>query len=109
MSLHELRCGMQYDVVGLLSTITQGYNRISMHGVRRILLEQQTESLGVPLRKVLIPKTCTNEIYEQLMAEENDQLKRVAISYIDYDALVLWTIFLLSKMKYVKYSLGEVG
>ena len=55
MSLYELRRSKQYEVVGLLTTVTRDYDRISMHGVRRILLEQQAESVGVPLRKILIP------------------------------------------------------
>ena len=72
MSLYELRRSKQYEVVGMLTTVTRDYDRISMHGVRCILLEQQAESVGVPLIKILIPKTCTNEIYERLMAEEMD-------------------------------------
>jgi len=54
MSLYELRRGKRYEVIGLLTTVTQDYDRISMHGVRSILLEQQAEVVGVPLRKILI-------------------------------------------------------
>ena len=89
MSLYELRCSNQYEVVGLLTTVTQDYDRISMHGVRRILLEQQAESVGVPLRKILIPKTCTNEIYERLMAEELEQLKREGIFQVAFGDIFL--------------------
>jgi diphthamide synthase (EF-2-diphthine--ammonia ligase) len=55
-----LRSSPDFEPAGLLTTITEDYDRISLHGVRRALLERQAESLGLPLRKVLIPKDCTN-------------------------------------------------
>jgi uncharacterized protein (TIGR00290 family) len=51
-------------VEALLTTVTRDFDRISMHGVRRVLLEQQAESLGLPLREVWISKGATNEEYE---------------------------------------------
>ncbi len=65
LALHEARD--VYEIVGLLTTITEEYDRISMHGVRSRLLEQQAESLGLPLEKVLIPPTCVNADYEVRM------------------------------------------
>jgi uncharacterized protein (TIGR00290 family) len=53
----------------LITTITDGYDRISMHGVRRGLLQLQAERIGLPLVPVVIPPTCLNEIYEARMAE----------------------------------------
>ncbi len=55
-------------VAALLTTVTEGYERISMHGVRRALLEQQAEALGVPLTQVRIPVAASNAIYEAAMA-----------------------------------------
>jgi len=104
MSLYELRCSNRYEVVGLLTTITQDYDRISMHGVRRILLEQQAESVGIPLRKILIPKTCTNEIYERLMAEEMEQLKREGIFRVAFG-----DIFLQDLKDYREQNLANAG
>jgi uncharacterized protein (TIGR00290 family) len=104
MSLYELRCSNQYEVVGLLTTVTQDYDRISMHGVRRILLEKQAESVGVPLRKILIPKTCTNEIYERLMAEEMEQLKREGIFQVAFG-----DIFLQDLKDYREQNLAKAG
>ncbi|HEX3430958.1 MAG TPA: diphthine--ammonia ligase [Rhizomicrobium sp.] len=51
-------------VEALLTTITRDFDRISMHGVRRVLLEQQAASLGLPLREVLISKGAGNDEYE---------------------------------------------
>ena len=104
MSLYELRRNKQYEIVGLLTTVTQGYDRISMHGVRRILLEQQAESVGVPLRKILIPKAYNNEIYERLMAEEMEQLKRESVFLVAFG-----DIFLQELKDYREYNLAKVG
>ena len=60
MALHALREGRDYRITALLTTITEEYDRISMHGVRRVLLERQAESLGLPLQAVLIPPQCIN-------------------------------------------------
>src|SRR5690242_8128669 len=69
MALHALRVAGDCRVTGLLTTITEEYDRISMHGVRRALLERQAESLGLPLHAVLIPPQCVNATYEKRMKE----------------------------------------
>jgi uncharacterized protein (TIGR00290 family) len=53
----------------LITTVTEGFDRISMHGVRRDLLAGQAEALGIPLVEVVIPPACINEIYEARMAQ----------------------------------------
>ncbi len=67
MTLYELRRAGDYEIVALLTTITEGYDRISMHGVRRVLLERQAASLGLPLHQAFIPSGCTNAHYEATM------------------------------------------
>jgi len=69
MALHELRQRKDLDVTVLLTTVTEGYERISMHGVRRELLERQAASIGLPLHEVHIPPQCVNPIYEARMEE----------------------------------------
>jgi len=69
MALHALQLAGEHRIRALLTTVTEGYDRISMHGVRRALLERQAESLGLPLRQVLIPPHCVNAIYEERMKE----------------------------------------
>jgi uncharacterized protein (TIGR00290 family) len=59
----------QLEPEALITTVTDSYERISMHGVRRELLARQAEALGVPLVEVLIPPACINEIYEARMAQ----------------------------------------
>ena len=69
MALHCLLRDPGFEVAGLLTTVTEGYERISMHGVRRELLQRQAASIGLPLEEMRIPPQCPNAIYESRMAE----------------------------------------
>lgn len=57
-----------YEVRALLTTLTEGYDRVSMSGVREELLDRQADVVGLPVIKVMIPPACTNDVYEQRMA-----------------------------------------
>ncbi|MGC1493919.1 MAG: hypothetical protein WA798_21340, partial [Candidatus Acidiferrum sp.] len=69
MALHALLQQKNVRVAALLTTVTEGYERISMHGVRRELLQRQAQSIGLPLHEVRIPPQCVNPIYEARMEE----------------------------------------
>jgi uncharacterized protein (TIGR00290 family) len=69
MALRVLRQQSGFRVAALLTTVTEGYERVSMHGVRRELLPQQAEALGLPLQEVRIPPQCVNPVYEARMRE----------------------------------------
>src|SRR6266699_2796385 len=69
MALHALLEQQQFRVTALLTTVTEGYERISMHGVRRELLELQAEAIGLPLDEVRIPPQCVNSVYEARMGQ----------------------------------------
>ena len=68
-SLHVLRQDPHLEVVGLLTTLNEAFDRVAMHAVRRELLEAQAEAAGLPLQVVPIPWPCSNEQYERIMAE----------------------------------------
>ena len=68
LALHALR-GEGVEPSALITTVTEGYDRISMHGVRHELLVQQAHAAGVPLVVVSIPPECPNEVYETRMAD----------------------------------------
>lgn len=55
-------------MAALLTTITVGYERVSMHGVRRELVRRQAAAAGMPLVEVTIPPDCINATYEERMA-----------------------------------------
>lgn len=69
MALHALLRDPQFEVISLLTTVTEGYERISMHGVRNELLRRQAASIGLPVEEVRIPPQCVNPTYEARMAE----------------------------------------
>src|SRR6267378_4422127 len=69
MALHTLLQQKQFRVVALLTTVTEGYDRIAMHGVRRELLHRQAKSLRLPLHEVSIPPQCVNPTYETRMEQ----------------------------------------
>jgi len=69
MALHAVLQRLDVRVAALLTTVTETYDRISMHGVRRDLLVQQAQSIGLPLHEVRIPPQCVNPIYEARMEE----------------------------------------
>lgn len=66
-ALYELRRDPRYRVVALLTTITRELERVSMHGIRRELVERQARELGLPLSAVEIPSPCSNADYESAM------------------------------------------
>ena len=67
-ALHELQQRDDIEVVALLSTLTEGYERSSMQGVRREVVLAQAGAAGLPLLEAWIPQGCDNAIYLQRMA-----------------------------------------
>jgi uncharacterized protein (TIGR00290 family) len=74
LAMNRLIKDGKWEIDSLLTTVTDDYNRTSMHGVRDELLEKQAKSLGIKLRKLLIPSNCSNEIYQKKMAEAVEQI-----------------------------------
>ncbi|HEX3122565.1 MAG TPA: ATP-binding protein, partial [Rhodanobacteraceae bacterium] len=68
MALAALRSDPEIEVVALVTTITQDYDRISIHGVRRELLERQAQSMGLPLIVATLEPKAPNAAYEQAWA-----------------------------------------
>jgi len=104
MALHALLQQGDVRVTALLTTVTEGYERISMHGVRRELLEGQAESIGLPLHEVRIPPQCVNPVYEARMEQAlrvhyNAGVRRVAFG----------DIFLEDLRAYREKNLAHIG
>jgi len=104
IALYEIQKSQKYEIVSLLTTITEDYDRVSMHGVPRILVEQQACSLGLPLEEVLIPKSCSDEEYESKMSQTLMRFKKDGIS-----SVVFGDIFLEWVKKYREGNLSKVG
>lgn len=69
MALYRIIESKQFEVACLLTTVSDQFHRVSMHGVREELLEMQAESVGIPLEKVMIPYPCPNAVYEEKMRD----------------------------------------
>lgn len=87
--LHE---SGEYEVVALLTTLTQGDERICMHGVRRELLQAQAEALRVPLEEVFIPPRAGNEIYEGAVGTRLESFRRQGVQTVAFGDLFLQDI-----------------
>jgi uncharacterized protein (TIGR00290 family) len=88
-ALHEVRRAGALEVVGLLTTVTSEFARVSMHAVREELLDQQAASLGLPCRKVLIPWPCVNEVYEAEMARAMAEARAAGVTRVVFGDLFL--------------------
>lgn len=103
-ALHTARTEGHVEIVGLLTTITSQYDRISMHGVRRALLLAQAEVLGLPLYCAGIPTPCTNQQYEATMQEAMAAAAAQGVTHI-----VFGDLFLQDLKEYREQNLATVG
>jgi uncharacterized protein (TIGR00290 family) len=76
-------------VVGLLTTVTSDYARVSMHGVRGEVLDLQARAAGLPLRRVAIPAGCVNADYERAMGEEMRRARGQGVTHVIFGDLFL--------------------
>jgi uncharacterized protein (TIGR00290 family) len=88
-ALHVLRQQAELEVVGLLSTINEQFERVAMHAVRTTLLQRQAESAGLPLRLIKLPFPCSNEVYEERMSELIGAAQAEGIEVIAFGDLFL--------------------
>jgi uncharacterized protein (TIGR00290 family) len=104
MALAAIRERQDCRIAALLTTVTEGYDRISMHGVRRELLEWQAETIGLPLRKVFIPPECVNATYEARMREALEEQYAMGVRRV-----VFGDIFLEDLRVYREQNLARIG
>ena len=104
LAFYELQKTENYEIAALLTTVTKDYDRISMHGVPRILLELQAESLGFPLEEVFVSKDASNEEYESKMTEVLTKYLAAGVRYV-----VFGDISLEDLRKYRENNLSKIG
>jgi uncharacterized protein (TIGR00290 family) len=103
-ALHLLRRDPSMVIVGLLTTLNTEFQRVAMHGTRRSVLEAQAAAAQLPLWIVPLPWPCSNEIYEQRMA---DVCKRAIVEHID--AVAFGDLFLADVRAYRETQLKPTG
>jgi uncharacterized protein (TIGR00290 family) len=88
-ALHEIRQAGEFDVVGAVTTVTETFDRVSIHGVRQEILLAQLEAAGLPPHIVPIPYPCPNEIYEVRMGEAVARAVKDGITHMIFGDLYL--------------------
>jgi uncharacterized protein (TIGR00290 family) len=104
IALFEIAKNPGYRISALLTTVTGDFDRISMHGVRRVLLHQQAESMGLPLEEVIISKNSSNQEYESAMAKVLTRYKQEGV-----ESVVFGDIFLEDLRTYRESNLAKIG
>jgi uncharacterized protein (TIGR00290 family) len=91
-ALHVLRLQPDLEVVGLLTTFNEEFDRVAMHAVRRELVEAQATAAGSPLIPAMLPYPCTNEVYEERMKAAIAEAKATGVTHIAFGDLFLTDI-----------------
>ncbi len=91
-ALHVLRQTPGIEIVGLLSSINEEADRVSMHGVRRTLAEAQAKAAGLPLHIVSLPSPCSNEVYEERMSAFVAEVREAGVEAMAFGDLFLTDI-----------------
>jgi uncharacterized protein (TIGR00290 family) len=104
LALHEVSRQPGYQVECLLTTANEHHRRVSMHGVRVALVEQQAEALGLPLHLAWVPEQPDMATYEERMAACLRQMKAQGI-----EAAIFGDIFLEDLRQYREQQLAKLG
>jgi len=104
LALHALLRDRTVEVAALVTTVTSEYDRVSMHGVRAALLEEQATVLGLPLHVVRIPPAATNAWYERAMREALQALRQQGIA-----AMAFGDLFLADVREYRERLVRDTG
>lgn len=104
LALYKIIQKNEFEIVTLLTSVSQQYQRISMHGVRVELLELQAKSINLPLLKMEIPEMPSMEDYERVMKNTLNSLKEKGVTHS-----IFGDIFLEDLRIYRENKLNEVG
>lgn len=108
VALQELLRDDQFEVVALMTSMSEEYRRVSHHGVRETLVDQQAAAVGLPLKKVYLPsennRPCTNAVYKQMMGAALAGFRAQGIRTVAFGDL-----FLEDLRAWREASLAEAG
>jgi uncharacterized protein (TIGR00290 family) len=105
-TLHALRQRDDVDVVGLVTTITEGHERIAMQGIRVDVLHAQARAAGLPVIEARMPQHASNDIYEQVFA---DALQRARERWPDLRDIAFGDLFLADIRAYREALCARLG
>lgn len=104
LALYNIVKDEKFEVNALLTVITEDYDRVSMHGIHRIMLEKQVEYLGYSLEKIFIPKNASDKEYQSQMV---NTLQKCLLH--DIRTIIFGDIFLEDVKKYREDNLSKIG
>lgn len=104
LALYKISQNPEFEISCLLTSVNEQFQRISMHGVRITLLEQQAKSIGLPLEIMQIPEMPTMEVYETVMQATLEKLKSEGVTHS-----IFGDIFLEDLRKYREDKLATIG
>ncbi|RZL42997.1 MAG: ATP-binding protein, partial [Pedobacter sp.] len=104
LALHYALQDDSLEIKYLVTTVTEKYDRVSMHGVRASLLIKQAKSIGIPLYQIRLPEMPDMETYDEVMKTHMNKFKSEGITHS-----IFGDIFLEDLRKYREQKLSEVG
>jgi len=104
LTLYETKKEGEFAVAALLTTLTRDFDRVSMHGVRRELLQMQASALGLPVHEVWISKNAPNVEYEEQMRKTLEKRKAEGIKHV-----IFGDLFLEDIRRYREERLSQIG
>jgi uncharacterized protein (TIGR00290 family) len=104
LALHYLLQDDRYQIAQLLTSVNSHHNRISMHGLRRSLLEIQAKSIGIPLTTIELPEEPSMETYNSIMSNKMSELRAEGFTHTAFG-----DIFLEDLRKYREEKLNELN
>jgi len=104
LAVCEIKKSGRYGIESFFCTLTEPFDRVSMHGVRRTLIERQALAIGCTLTEVFIPYPCSNESYESLMTDALLPHRDSGIQKV-----VFGDIFLEDIRKYREGQMKKIG
>jgi uncharacterized protein (TIGR00290 family) len=93
-----------YNIRYLFTTLSAGFQRVSMHGVREALLDEQARQIGIPLKKAFLPENASMEDYNRLMQQQMEEMLQEHITHA-----VFGDIFLEDLRQYREAQLSQIG
>jgi uncharacterized protein (TIGR00290 family) len=107
LALETLRADAAVRVVGLVTTVTRGYDRIAIHGVRRSILRRQAQAIGLPLFEAEIPPQASNAAHDASFAQALARAR--AASGDGIDTIAFGDLFLADVRAYRDAMLARLG
>jgi uncharacterized protein (TIGR00290 family) len=106
LALAALREDPAFDVIALLTTVTPAYDRISIHGVRRALLEAQARSIGLPVHEITLEPLSSNEAYDAAVERAMADVRR---RYPEVTRVAYGDLFLEDVRAYRLTRMSQLG